>query len=827
LAFNRMPQISIRNKPKKQQIMAKIKHNNFIDTVDGVFSGAKKDGVLHLYAEDAALNGRNITVAGRNMLHFGTTGYLGLEQDSRLKEAAIDAIRNYGTQFPLSKSYISHPLYAALESKIAQMYGIPPIIMKNSTLGHLGAIPTLVRDEDALILDHQVHWSVQNACQQLKLRGVPVEMVRHSRLDMLEDLLRKHSAKAGRIWYMADGVYSMYGDYAPVEALLELSRKYPQLRLYFDDVHGMSWKGRNGTGFLFDSLRGELPENVVVMSTLSKTFGASGATFFCSDAALRDKIRNFGGPLTFSAQLEPASVAAAIASSDIHLSPEIEELQQGLAAKTALFNDLLSDSALPIVAQNDSPVFFLAMGTPATAYNFTKRLFAEGFYLNVGIYPAVPIKNTGIRITISAHNQVQDIEALSQAMAFHFPKALEATGATEAKVRTAFKMKPSAAAAEACPSQNASLQIQETRTISTIDRTEWNSRVGQHGMLDWDGLAYLEKAFAASPDPKSHMDFYYYTVRDAAGSIVLLAFFTCGLWKDDLLATESVSRHLEGIRKADPLYLTSRVLSLGSIFTEGQHWHIDSGHPLAERAMRLLLDTAAALYEKLEADMLVLRDFDPGTRWDAMIQGQGFFTMDMPESCVLEGRHWETYDEFAAMLTPRSRRHFQEEVRPFEKYYRIEYKETLDSAALERAHQLYCNVHEKNLAVNTFRYPKEVFEAMSDSPNWEFLLLSLKDGSGAPFVGVMFCYKNATASYVPILVGMDYAAGEGFGLYRQLLFQTAKRARDLGMKRIDFGISATFEKRKLGAAVLPKVAYVQSRDNYAMELMQTLQNENR
>ena len=811
---------------QKLQTMAKIKHNNFIDTVDGVFSTAKKDGVLHLYAEGATLNGRTIKVAGKEMLHFGTTGYLGLEQDSRLKQAAIDAIQNYGTQFPLSKSYISHPLYAELESKIGQMYGIPPVVLKNSTLGHLGVIPTLVRDEDAVILDHQVHWSVQNACQLLKLRGIPVEMVRHSRVDMLEEQIRRLSTKAKLIWYMADGVYSMYGDYAPVADLLELGQKYPQLRLYFDDVHGMSWKGQNGTGFVLDIL-GQLPENVVLVSTLSKTFGASGATFFCSDAALRDKIRNFGGPLTFSAQLEPASVAAAIASAAIHLSPEITVLQQGLAAKTALFNNLLADSALPIVAQNDSPVFFLAMGTPATAYNFTKRLFAEGFYLNVGIYPAVPIKNTGIRITISSHNQVPDIEALAQAMAFHFPKALEATGTTEANIRTAFKMAPSAAAAAACPSQDASLQIQETRTISTIDRTEWNSRVGQHGMLDWDGMAYLEKAFAGSNDPKDRLDFYYYTVRDAAGSTVLMAFFTCGLWKDDLMATESVSRHLEEIRKADPLYLTSRVLSLGSLFTEGQHWHIDSAHPMAEHAMRLLLDTAAALYEKLDADMLVLRDFDPGTRWDALIQAQGFFRMDMPESCVLEGKHWKTYDEFAALLGPRSRRHFQEEIRPFEKYYDITYRETLDSEELERAHQLYCNVHEKNLAVNTFRYPKEVFEAMSGSPNWEFLLLSLKDGSGAPFVGVMFCYKNAAASYVPILVGMDYEAGDGFGLYRQLLFQTAKRARDLGMERVDFGISASFEKRKLGAAVLPKVAYVQSRDNYAMELMQTLQNENR
>lgn len=804
--------------------MAKIKHNNFIDTVDGVFSAAKKDGVLHLYAEGETLNGRNITVGGRSLLHFGTTGYLGLEQDGRLKRAAIEAIQNYGTQFPLSKSYISHPLYAELESKIGQMYGIPPIIMKNSTLGHLGVIPTLVRDGDAVVLDHQVHWSVQNACQLLKLRGIPVEMVRHSRLDMLEDLVRRLCTKAGNIWYMADGVYSMYGDYAPVTALLELAQRYPQLHLYFDDVHGMSWKGHNGTGFLFDSL-GQLPDNVVVMSTLSKTFGASGATFFCTDEKLRGKIRNFGGPLTFSAQLEPASVAAAIASADIHLSPEITELQQGLAAKTLLFNRLLSDSGLPVVAPNDSPVFFLAMGTPATAYNFTKRLFAEGFYLNVGIYPAVPIKNTGIRITLSSHNRVQDIEALVQAAAVHFPKAVEDTGTSEARIRTAFKMESALQASP--PATRGILDIEEQRTITAISKEVWNSRVGQHSMLDWDGMSYLETAFAANPDPQHRWDFYYYTVKDQAGKIVLMAFFTYGLWKDDMLATESVSRRLEEIRKTDPLYLTSKVLSLGSTFTEGEHCHIDRIHPLAGQAFRLLLDTASGLYEKLEADMLVLRDFDPDTRWDGMIQSQGFFRIEMPESCVLGGLDWKRTEDFTARLSSRSRRHFNEEILPFEKYYDIQYRETLESTEIGRAHLLYCNVQEKNLAVNTFRYGREVFEAMSASPNWEFLLLSLKDGNGAPFSGVMFCYKNATAAYVPILVGMDYAAGNGYGLYRQLLFQTAKRARDLGMARVDFGISATFEKRKLGAVVLPKVAYVQSRDNYAMELMQTLQNESR
>ena len=65
--------------------MAKIKHNNFIDTVDEVLSNASKEGALHLYAENNFLNGRTLRIKGQEMLHFGTTGYLGLEQDSRLK----------------------------------------------------------------------------------------------------------------------------------------------------------------------------------------------------------------------------------------------------------------------------------------------------------------------------------------------------------------------------------------------------------------------------------------------------------------------------------------------------------------------------------------------------------------------------------------------------------------------------------------------------------------------------------------------------------------------------------------------------------------------
>ncbi|HSD06394.1 aminotransferase class I/II-fold pyridoxal phosphate-dependent enzyme [Flavobacterium sp.] len=803
--------------------MAKIKHNNFIDTVDEVFSNAKKEGILHLYAEDKILTGRTIQIKGKEMFHFGTTGYLGLEQDNRLKEAAIQAIRDYGTQFPLSKSYISHPLYHELESKIEQMYGIPPIITKNSTLGHLAIIPTLIRDEDAVIIDHQVHWSVQNACQLLKLRGIPVEMIRHSNLDMLEDKIKQLTSKCNKIWYMADGVYSMFGDYAPIPELLALTQKYPQLNLYFDDVHGMSWKGKNGTGFIFDTIK-ELPENCIVVSTLSKTFGASGATLFCKNQQLREKIKNFGGPLTFSAQLEPASVAAAIASADIHLSPEIEVRQKDLADKIGYFNQLLSKGGLPIISKNDSPVFFLGMGTPATAYNFVQRLFKEGFFLNLGIYPAVPIKNTGVRITLSSHNQIQDIKALAETMEYHFPKALEETNNTENKIRHAFGIDSRRTEKISVLKEN-ELFIEEKNTIQNIQKTEWNQYMGKQNIFDWEGMIYLERTFSQHDDPTNKWDFYYYTIKDNKGSIVLMTFFTYGLWKDDMLATESVSIHLEEIRKTNPLYLTSKVLSMGSLFTEGKHCFINQEHPLAEKAIKLLLDNIEEKYNILNADMLVLRDFEEGNKYNKAIFDQGYFKIDMPESCVMQNKVWHTYNEFTETLSLRSRKHFNKEIEPYEKHYDVAIKDKLNKSEIARAYQLYNNVKDNNYAINTFRYSQEVFENMNESQNWEFIILALKADTENSFVGVMFCYKNSNHTYVPELIGMDYKWAKEYQLYRQLLFQTIKRANALQFPKIDFGVSASFEKRKLGAQIIPKVAYVQARDNYAMELMSTLQND--
>ena len=793
--------------------MAQIKHNHFLDTVDEVINEARAAGVLHLEAEDQELTGRFITINEVKCCHFGTTGYLGLEQDTRIKASAIAAIERYGTQFPLSKTYISHPLYSQLENKLEELYGYPVIITKNSTLGHLAVIPTVVGDQDAILLDHQVHWSVQQAAQQLKVRGVPVQLVRHNNLEMLENMIQKLSPKVEHIWYMADGVYSMFGDYAPVQQLVALGEKYPQLHLYFDDVHGMSWKGTHGRGYVMSQLQ-TIPERVLIFGTLSKTFGASGAVLVCSNKRFYQRIKNFGGPLTFSAQLEPSAVGAAIASAAIHLSPEIYKLQEALQDRITYFNALLAETDLLLPATNDSPVFFIATGIPETGYALVRRLLKAGFFVNLGLFPAVPVKNTGVRITISIHNTKEDIAALVNALVKHYPKALEETSNNKARIAKAFNLKRIVSPKGSTVTDG--LDLHCTDSILNLDRDLWNKSLGQHNMLDWEGLRFLEQCFKRPEASVEHYwKFYYIQIFDYSGTLVLCAFLTQSIWKNDMLSPESVSKKIELLRKEEPYAHTSPVLALGSVFTEGNHLYQHESHPQRQAALLKFLLFVEELSHQKDVALTALRDFDKSASFLGLFQQQGYLSVAMPDSCIVTNLQEKRDKPYWQYLSTRSQKHYKKDIAPYEELVEIRIALEPTSDELIQFYELYKQVKDKNIGLNTFTYPIQVFEEMGKHPNWEFICLY--SAASKKLVGVMFCYKNERGVYVPNLVGLDYNHLNEFAIYRQLLYQTLIRAQELGYNQVDFGFSASFEKKKLGAQIIPKLAFLQTDDNFILE----------
>ena len=245
---------------------------------------------------------------------------------------------------------------------------------------------------------------------------------------------------------------------------------------------------------------------------------------------------------------------------------------------------------------------------------------------------------------------------------------------------------------------------------------------------------------------------------------------------------------------------------------------MDQGHPLKMQALTAMMQTLETLQVGLGAKMVVLRDFAEKEPLHNYFQGQGFVRVQMPDACTMELGHFDTMEAYVTTLSSRNRQHLRKEILALEPRFKIEILKTANRRQLKQIQALYANVHQNNLGLNTFPFPESLFENMANHSNWEFITISLHE-SPDHMVGAMLCYRNQGKTFVPAFVGLDYGYLKEYHCYRQLLYQTIKRAWALKMERIDFGMTAAFEKRKLGAAVEPKYAYIQASDNYTLELM--------
>jgi len=383
--------------------------------VDDAFRGAIARGLSHLTAEDDRLGGRFLTLRGHPQVNFGSCSYVGLETDLRLKNAACDAVARYGVQFASSRAYVSCPPYAELEHLLGKMFGTPLVVAQTTTLAHFAALPILVGRDDAVICDQLVHNSVQAVLPTLQAAGTICRFVRHNRVDRLDELVSKLAARHRRVWYLADGVYSMHGDAAPHAALRELVSRHEQLRLYIDDAHGLSWAGRHGRGTVLGD--GPLPPRTVVVASLAKAFSAGGAVMVFPDAETARLVRTCGSTMIFSGPLQPALLGAAIASARVHLSPEIHERQKKLMDRICLFNGLAGARGLPLGSAAATPIRFVRTGDNDTTYRIVGELMDDGFYVNTAVFPAVSAGNGGLRIALTVHQTLDDIRALIDAIA--------------------------------------------------------------------------------------------------------------------------------------------------------------------------------------------------------------------------------------------------------------------------------------------------------------------------------------------------------------------------------------------------------------------------
>jgi 7-keto-8-aminopelargonate synthetase-like enzyme len=409
---------------------------NKVQLADQVFTAGRLQGVMQLSIEDASLGGSIITIQNQNMVNFGSCSYLGLELDERLKNAAIEAIRNFGTQFSSSRGYVSLGLYDELEDLLAQIYGHPVLLAPTTSLAHISALPTLVGANDAVLFDYQVHTSVNNAMQLLKSNGVMTKAILHNDMVQLEDNIKKLSHQYDKVWYLADGIYSMFGDLLPAQNIEYLLNTYKNFHLYVDDAHGMSWSGKNGSGYVLNNLA--YNSKIVVATSLAKGFGSCGGVLIFSNEDDKRKVRNAGAGLLFSGPLQPAVLGASIASAKIHLTDEINSLQSELHEKMRFFEQKIKENDLLMINPSFTPIYFVGVGKLEVGFNLCKRMMNKGFYLNIGLYPAVPYKNTGMRITINRNLSYEDIERMVNTLTEQYYLALADEKSSKAEVISSF-----------------------------------------------------------------------------------------------------------------------------------------------------------------------------------------------------------------------------------------------------------------------------------------------------------------------------------------------------------------------------------------------------
>lgn len=416
---------------------AKSKHETVLETVNEVTTIAKRLGFSQVTTDDAEIHDRKMSINGKSLVNFGSCSYLGLENHPKLVNGVINAVTKYGTQFSSSRAYVSVTLYKEAEELLEKMFERPVILGHTVTLAHLSNMPVLVGDRDAVILDMQVHTSVQQPAQMLKNRNVHVEIIRHSRIDQLEERIQELSLTHEKVWYMVDGVYSMFGDVLPIDELYDLLDRYPQFYLYVDDAHGTGWTGRNGAGIMYN--RPDLHKKMFLVAGLAKSMAATGGVMVFPDAETRDLVRNCGSTMIFCMPIQPPMLGAIIESVKLHLSPEIKTHQNELKTKIEYFIDTCKQLNIPLIGEFHTPILFVCMGKPQVGYSMVTRLMNKGYYVNLSVFPSVPYKNTGLRIPITANHTFEQIYNLLTTVAEQLPLAMAENGVTMDDIKKAFR----------------------------------------------------------------------------------------------------------------------------------------------------------------------------------------------------------------------------------------------------------------------------------------------------------------------------------------------------------------------------------------------------
>lgn len=368
----------------------------------------KEKGTFRNLTEIESDQGARVKINGQEVIQLSSNNYLGLTNHPRLKQAAIEAVEEFGAGTGSVRTIAgTFSMHEEFEKRLAEFkHTEAALVFQSGFTANVGVVSSILGEEDVVISDELNHASIIDGIRLTKAKR---RIYKHADLEDLEQaLIETKEARVKLI--VTDGVFSMDGDIAPLPGIVELAEKYGAL-VMVDDAHASGVLGKNGRGTVDHfGLHGRVQ---IQIGTLSKAIGVLGG-YVAGPKVLRDYLIHRARPFLFSTSHPPAVTAACHAAIDVLL--EESELIDRLWDNARFFQKGLRDLGYD-TGNSQTPITPVIIGDEALTMKFSDELFHEGVYAQGIVFPTVPKGKARVRTIVTAAHTKEDLEKALDAFA--------------------------------------------------------------------------------------------------------------------------------------------------------------------------------------------------------------------------------------------------------------------------------------------------------------------------------------------------------------------------------------------------------------------------
>ncbi|WP_181348615.1 glycine C-acetyltransferase [Thalassobacillus sp. CUG 92003] len=361
----------------------------------------KKEGTFRELIPLESAQGSRVTIKGKNVIQLSSNNYLGLTSHPRMKEAANKATEEFGVGTGSVRTIAGTlTMHERFERKLAEFkHTEAALVFQSGFTTNQGILSSILTDEDVVISDELNHASIIDG---IRLTKAARKIYKHTDMTSLEEKLKESGDYRTRL-VVTDGVFSMDGNIAPLQDIVELAEKYDAL-IMVDDAHASGVLGDNGRGTVNHfGLDGRVH---IQVGTLSKAIGVLGG-YVASTQTLREYLIHKGRPFLFSTSHPPAVTAANDAAIDVLL--EEEHLITKLWDNTTFFKQGLADMGFD-TGISETPITPVMIGDDAMTHQFSDELFHEGVFAQGIVFPTVPKGKGRIRTIVTAEHSKEELQ---------------------------------------------------------------------------------------------------------------------------------------------------------------------------------------------------------------------------------------------------------------------------------------------------------------------------------------------------------------------------------------------------------------------------------